>query len=80
MDITQLVITLGPVVGVALVGAMAVVPSVMDARAGRAEHSAAPTPLVPRHPRGGHHHAARRPARRRPAHHRHGRPPVDLAA
>lgn len=52
MDITQLVITLASVVGIVLVGAMAVVPSAMDARAGRDEPRpaapAAPTPLAPR--------------------------------
>ncbi|CAA9335763.1 MAG: hypothetical protein AVDCRST_MAG48-3369 [uncultured Friedmanniella sp.] len=72
MDIMQLVSTLGPVVGVALVGAMAVVPSIMDARAGSPERPVAPPPLVPRHPRPG-----------QPAQHRlrgHRRPPLDLAA
>ncbi|GAA1829239.1 hypothetical protein ACFFOM_12720 [Microlunatus capsulatus] len=80
MDITQLVITLGSVVGVALVGAMAVVPSVMDARAGTADAPVAPTPLAPRPRRSGHPHAARRPAHRGHGPRGHGRPPVDLAA
>jgi hypothetical protein len=37
MDITQLVITLASVVGIVLVGAMAVLPSVMEAWDGRDE-------------------------------------------
>ena len=49
MDVTQLVITLTSVGGIALVGAMAVVPSVMDARAGRDDpRPAAPVLTSPR--------------------------------
>jgi hypothetical protein len=65
MDITQLVLTLGSVLGIALVGVMAVVPSAMEAWSGRREAPvppAAPTHLRPG--RGARHHAA----------------PVDLAA
>jgi hypothetical protein len=39
MDITQLVITLGSLLGIALVGAMAVIPSFLEAQAGRPEPS-----------------------------------------
>ena len=58
MDLTQLVITLVSVVGIVLVGAMAVVPSVMDARAGGdAPRPAAPAPT----PRARHRRPRHRP-------------------
>lgn len=72
MDVTQLLITVISVLGIALVGAMAVVPAAMDARAGRDDpRPAAPVP-VPGVPR-------RRPPHGRPAR-RHPHRPVDLAA
>lgn len=49
MDLTQLVTTLVAVVGILLVGAMAVVPSAMDARAARDDpRPAAPVLTSPR--------------------------------
>ncbi|SDR68428.1 hypothetical protein SAMN04488543_0025 [Friedmanniella luteola] len=71
MDITQLVITVAAVVGIVLVGAMAVIPAVMEAAAGRDE----PRPVGPRP-------VGPRPVGPAPvplaARRRH--PPVDLAA
>ena len=59
MDPAQLLITVGSLVGIALVGAMAVVPTVMEARAASADPAPsppapappAPTTLPRRHPR-----------------------------
>jgi hypothetical protein len=66
MDITQLVISATAAVGILLVGVMAVVPSLLEAAAGRDAHRPArPGPASP---------AAGRPAARR------GHRPVDLAA
>jgi hypothetical protein len=64
MDITQLVLTLGSVLGIALVGVMAVVPSVMEAEASRGGAPVPPTAPTVLRPgrRGFHHHARTSPA------------------
>lgn len=59
MDTTQLLITVCSVLGIVLVGAMAVIPSVMEALAARPEAPvapAAPTTLGRRHRAGRSHH------------------------
>jgi hypothetical protein len=52
MDITQLLITAGSTLGIALVGVMAIIPSVMEARSASGSAPSTPpvpTPLRPRH-------------------------------
>jgi hypothetical protein len=68
MEITQLLIAVGSALGIALVGVMAIIPSVMEARSASGSASSTPpvpTPLRPRH------HFFHRP---------HHGPLVDLAA
>jgi hypothetical protein len=52
MEITQLLVAAGSTLGIALVGVMAIIPSVMEARAAGGSASSTPpvpTPLRPRH-------------------------------
>jgi hypothetical protein len=52
MEITQLLIAAGSTLGIALVGVMAIIPSVMEARSASGSASSTPpvpTPLRPRH-------------------------------
>ncbi len=70
MDITQLLITSASVVGIAVVGAMAVLPSAMEAWAARGGPRTAPPARTPSTPGT----ARRSPARR------HRPTAVDLAA
>ena len=44
MDITQLLITVGAVVGIILIGLLAIIPNVLDRPAGRDQAEPAPTP------------------------------------
>ena len=56
MDITQLLITAGAVVGVILIGLLAVIPAVLDRPAGRDQAEPdppAPTPPADRRPKNG---------------------------
>ena len=44
MDITQLLITAGAVVGIILIGLLAIIPNVLDRPGGRDQAEPAPTP------------------------------------
>jgi hypothetical protein len=56
MDITQLLITVGAVVGIILIGLLAIIPAVLDRPAGRDQAEPdppAPTPPADRRPKNG---------------------------
>ena len=71
MDITQLLITVGAVVGIALIGLLAVIPSLLDFPT-RTERKAAP--------RGRDQDGPDLPATKPPTRRRHRHSDVDLAA